>query len=88
MTAGSEGRTAVDALRDQEVVCVDGGKFDADENLVEAGSIGFGNVDILQAVDRVAKCCKPNGAHVDTSCASIGARQQGASTKDDWFEIK
>ena len=85
---GERGADCVDALRDQEVVWVDGGKFDADENLVEAGSIGFGNVDILQAVDRVAKSCKLNGAHVDTSCASIGARQQGASTKDDWFEIK
>ena len=45
----------VDALCNHEVVRVDGRKFDADENLVGAWSVGLGNVDILKTVDRVAK---------------------------------
>jgi hypothetical protein len=69
MTAGSGGRKAegVDALCDHEVVWVDGGELDADEDLVGAGSVRLGNVDILKTVDRVAKSCKPNSTHVDIS---------------------
>jgi hypothetical protein len=52
---GKRGAECVDALREHEVVRVDGGKFDADENLVGAWSVGLGNVDILKTVDRVTK---------------------------------
>jgi hypothetical protein len=44
-----------------------GGELDADEDLVGAGSVRLGNVDILKTVDRVAKSCKPNSTHVDIS---------------------
>jgi hypothetical protein len=49
------GADCIDALCDHEVVRVDGGKFDADEDLVGAGSVGLGNVGVLKTVDRVAK---------------------------------
>ncbi len=54
------GAVCIDALCDHEVVRVDGGKLDADEDLVGAGSVGLGNVDILKTVDRVAKSCELN----------------------------
>jgi len=43
MTAGSGGAECVDALCDHEVVRVDEGKLDADQELVRAGSVGLGN---------------------------------------------
>jgi hypothetical protein len=61
------GAECVDALCDHEVVRVDGGKLDADEDLVGTGSIGLGNVDILKTIDRVAKSCELNSAHIDVS---------------------
>src|SRR5438105_3053942 len=56
-----------DASCEQEVVRVDGGKLDADEDLVGAGSVGLGNIDILKTVDRVAKSCELNSTHIDIS---------------------
>jgi hypothetical protein len=61
------GTDRIDALCDHQVVRVDRGKFDADEDLVRAGSVGLRNVDILQAFDRVAKSCELNSTHIDTS---------------------
>lgn len=46
---------------------VDGGKLDADEDLVGAGSVGLGNVDILKTLDRVAKKCELKSTHIDIS---------------------
>src|SRR5580704_8220940 len=57
------GAECVDALCDHEVVRVDGGILDADQDLVWAGSVGLGNVDALKTVDRVAKSCELNSAH-------------------------
>jgi hypothetical protein len=53
--------------RDHEVARIDGGKLYADEDLVGAGSIWFGNVDVLKTVDRVAKSCELNSTHIDIS---------------------
>jgi hypothetical protein len=64
LEAGAE---CIDALCDHEVVRVDGGKLDADENLVGAGSIGLGNVDMHKTVHRVAKSCELNSTHIDIS---------------------
>jgi len=61
------GAVCIDALCDHEVVRVDGGKLDADEDLVGAGSVGLGNVDILKTVDRVAKSCELNSTHIEIS---------------------
>ena len=61
------GAVCIDALCDHEVVRVDGGKLDADEDLVEAGGVWLGNVDILKTVDGVAKGCELNSTHIDTS---------------------
>jgi hypothetical protein len=61
----------IDALREQEVVRVDRGKLDADEDLIGARGVGLGNVDILKTVDRVAKSCELNSTHVDISFVSF-----------------
>src|SRR6202023_2889223 len=72
----------VDALRDHEVVRVDGGKFDADENLVGAWSVGLANVDILKTVDRVAKRCELNSTHMGASfLIKVGARSGSADRR-------
>ena len=57
------GAECVDALCDHEVVRVDGGILDADEDLVWARGVGLGNVDALKTVDRVAKSCELNSTH-------------------------
>jgi hypothetical protein len=44
-----------------------GAKLDADEDLVGAGSVGLGNVDIPKTVDRVAKSCELDSTHIDVS---------------------
>jgi hypothetical protein len=56
----SIGAQRIDAQGEQEVARVDGGKLDPNEDLVGAGSVGLGNVDILKTVDRVAKSCELN----------------------------
>jgi hypothetical protein len=61
------GAECIDALCDHEVVRVDRGKLDADHDLVQEGSVGLGNLDILETVDRVAKSCELNSAHIHPS---------------------
>ena len=39
----------------------------ANEDLVGAGSVRLGNVDILKTVDRITKRCELNSTHIDTS---------------------
>jgi hypothetical protein len=46
-----------------EVVRIDGGILDADEDLVCAGSVGLRNVDAFKTVDGVAKSCELNSTH-------------------------
>src|SRR5258708_14988640 len=69
---GKRGAECIDALCDHEVVRVDGGKLDADEDMVGAGSVGLGNVDILKTVDRVAKSCELNSTNIDISFVEPG----------------
>jgi hypothetical protein len=57
----------IDALCDHQVVRVDGGKLDADQDLVRAGSVRLGNPDIFKTVDRVAKRRELNSTHIDAS---------------------
>src|SRR6266851_1485293 len=64
---GKRRAECVDALCDHEVVRVDGGKLDADQDLVRAGSVGLGNVDVLETLDRVAKSGELNSAHIAAS---------------------
>src|SRR6202035_1741616 len=52
----NRGAQCIDALCEQEVARLDGGKLDPDEDLVRVGSVGLGNVDILKTVDRVGGC--------------------------------
>ena len=61
---GKRGTERIDALGDHEVVRVDWGKFDADQDVVRAGSVGLGNVDVLETLDSVAKSCELNSTHI------------------------
>src|ERR1700687_4144602 len=56
-----------EALCEHEVARVDWRNLDADEDLVRAGSVGRGNVDILKTLDRVAISRELNSAHIDIS---------------------
>jgi hypothetical protein len=58
---------------------VDGGKLDADKDLVGAGSVGLGNVNVLKTVDRVAKSCELNSAHID--CLFFGSKPSSSDEK-------
>jgi hypothetical protein len=60
-------KSARPKLCEQEVARVDGGKLDADEDLVGAGSVGLRNIDILETVDRIAISCELNSTHIDIS---------------------
>jgi hypothetical protein len=57
----------IDALYEHEIARVDWAKLDANEDLVRAGSVGRGNVDILKTLDRVAISRELNSAHIDIS---------------------
>jgi hypothetical protein len=61
------GAQCIEAICEQQVARVDRGKFDADEDLVRAGSFGLANVDILKSLGRVAVSCELNSAHIDLS---------------------
>jgi hypothetical protein len=73
------------ALGDHEVVRVDGGKLDADEDLVGAGSVGLGNVDILKTVDGVAKSCELNSTHIDISFVEAASSAWTGGNQRPWF---
>src|SRR4030081_679976 len=61
-----------------------GGKLDADEDLVGAGSVGLGNVDILKTVDGVAKSCELNSTHIDISFVEAASSAWTGGNQRPW----
>ena len=74
------GVQCIDAPCEQEVARVEGGKLDADEDLVWAGSVGGRNVDVLKTLERVAISCELNSAHIDISFVWVGIGAENYSS--------
>jgi hypothetical protein len=61
------GADSIDAPCEQEVARVDRRKLNPDKDLIRAGSLGLGNVDVLKTFDGFSISRELNSTHIDIS---------------------